>query len=78
LGPDTFIGTAHNAKEEATRMADPPHDTSDHAGVRPDPEPMTGTPRWVKVSAIIAVALVLLLVVVMLVGGGSHGPDRHI
>jgi hypothetical protein len=39
-----------------------------------------GTPRWVKVSGIIALALVLLVVVMLLVGGGpgGHGPGRHI
>ena len=36
-----------------------------------------GTPRWVKVSGIIALVLVLLVVVVMLISGG-HGPARHI
>ncbi len=37
-----------------------------------------GTPRWVKVGAIVAVVLVLLLVLVMVVAGGEHGPLRHI
>ena len=37
-----------------------------------------GTPRWVKVSGIIALILILLVVVVMLLGGGEHGPMRHI
>ncbi len=37
-----------------------------------------GTPRWVKVGAIVAVVLVLLVVLVMVVGGGEHGPMRHI
>ncbi len=37
-----------------------------------------GTPRWVKVSGIIALVLVLLVVVMMFAGGGSHGPGRHI
>jgi hypothetical protein len=36
----------------------------------------TGTPRWVKVFAIVA-GLVVLLVVVLLVFGGEHGPSRH-
>jgi hypothetical protein len=36
----------------------------------------TGTPRWVKVSAIVVLILVLM-VVVMLVVGGNHGPGRH-
>jgi hypothetical protein len=40
------------------------------------PYPDSGTPRWVKVSAIVVLVLVLL-VVVMLVVGGDHGPGRH-
>jgi ABC-type transporter Mla subunit MlaD len=36
-----------------------------------------GTPRWVKVFAIIALVLVVLVVVVILVGRGGHGPGRH-
>jgi len=37
-----------------------------------------GTPRWMKVGAIVAVVLVLLLVLVMVALGGEHGPMRHI
>ena len=37
-----------------------------------------GTPRWVKVSGIVALMLILLVVVVMLLGGGEHNPMRHI
>ena len=37
-----------------------------------------GTPRWVKVSAIVALALVVLVVVLLVTGrGGGHGPARH-
>ena len=36
----------------------------------------TGTPRWVKVTGIIALVLILLIVVVMLTSSG-HGPGRH-
>ena len=43
---------------------------------RPDDD-VSGTPRWVKVSAIIALALIVLVVVALLVGGGNHGPGRH-
>jgi hypothetical protein len=41
--------------------------------------PMTGMPRWVKVSMIVALVLVVLVVVMLLVGGGpgDHGPRRH-
>ncbi|MGH6924712.1 MAG: hypothetical protein ACRED5_13320 [Propylenella sp.] len=37
-----------------------------------------GTPRWVKVSAIIAGVLALLVGIVIVTGiGGPHGPGRH-
>jgi hypothetical protein len=36
-----------------------------------------GTPRWVKVSGIVTLVLVLLFVIVMVAGGGNHGPGRH-
>lgn len=37
-----------------------------------------GTPRWVKVFGIVFLALVLLFVVLQFVGGGDHGPGRHL
>jgi hypothetical protein len=38
-----------------------------------------GTPRWVKVLAIIALVVVVLVVVLLATGrGGSHGPGRHL
>jgi hypothetical protein len=42
----------------------------------PDRTSTTGTPRWVKVAGIIALAVVLLLVILLL-SGGNHGPGRH-
>jgi len=42
-----------------------------------DRGPAAGTPRWVKVSGLIALALALLLVLLLLLGGGEHGPGRH-
>ncbi len=39
--------------------------------------PNTGTPRWVKVAALIALVLVVLFVVVALTGRDGHGPGRH-
>ena len=36
-----------------------------------------GMPRWVKVSGIVVLILVLLVVGVMVAGGGQHGPMRH-
>ena len=60
--------------KEDTHMADlPPYrDPSDDTGVGP------GTPRWVKVFAIILIVLVLLVGIIMFTGiGGPHGPGRH-
>jgi hypothetical protein len=37
----------------------------------------TGTPRWVKVFGIVALALVVLIVIVLVTGHGGHGPGRH-
>lgn len=35
-------------------------------------------PRWVKVSVVVAAAVLLVLVVLRLTGtGGQHGPARH-
>jgi ABC-type transporter Mla subunit MlaD len=42
-----------------------------------DRESATGTPRWVKVFAIITIVVVLLFVVMLVAGGGRHGPSRH-
>jgi hypothetical protein len=67
-------------------MADrsPYPDTGDDpdTGVGPERESLTSTPhrtpRWVKVFGIIALVLVLLVVVKLLIGGGRHGPRRHL
>ncbi len=37
-----------------------------------------GMPRWVKVSGIITICLILLLVAAMAFSGGGHGPARHV
>ncbi len=57
------------------------------ADTRRDPEPDArdtdrragqGMPRWVKLSLIVALVLVLTFVVANLIGvGGEHGPGRH-
>ncbi|MEU1003777.1 hypothetical protein [Streptomyces tibetensis] len=39
----------------------------------PDADDDEGAPRWVKVSAAVAVVLVVVFVIVHLVGGGMHG-----
>ena len=36
-----------------------------------------GTPRWVKVSGVIALVLIVLIGVVLVTGRGDHGPGRH-
>lgn len=44
-----------------------------------DPPSYPGAPRWVKVSGIIAIAMILLVIVVVFTGvGGPHGPGRHL
>jgi hypothetical protein len=44
-----------------------------------DPLPYPGTPRWVKVSGLIAVVVFALLAVVIVTGiGGPHGPSRYL
>ena len=55
-------------------MADPP--SSPERDASADRE-RAGAPRWVKVSGVIALAIVLLLLIVLL-AGGEHGPGRHL
>lgn len=56
-------------------------DTDLHTGVRPDRASSTGTPRWLKVTAIAALVLAIialalsLLVAIMLFTGGEVGPS---
>lgn len=35
-------------------------------------------PRWVKVFGLIMGAVLLLVTAMMLLGGGKHGPGRHL
>jgi hypothetical protein len=52
---------------------------TDDSTVRPTEDRPPSTPRWVKVSGIIVISLVLLFVIMKLTGvGGDHGPGRHI
>jgi hypothetical protein len=55
-------------------MADPP--PSPERDATSDRGLAAGTPRWVKVSGVIALA-VLLLLLILLLAGGNHGPGRH-
>jgi hypothetical protein len=49
-------------------MADPRRST--------DAKP-PATPRWVKVSGLIA-AVVVVAIVILALAGGQHGPGRHL
>ncbi|MDO0930698.1 hypothetical protein QQY66_02995 [Streptomyces sp. DG2A-72] len=49
-------------------------DKTDEASVS---GPSGGTPRWVKVSGLVALVVVLLVVVMLLIPG-NHGPGRHL
>ena len=50
-------------------MADPPRSQ--------DPTPPS-TPRWVKVSGIIAAVVIVAIIILALAGGGGHSPGRHL
>lgn len=69
------------SKLPSSTEIDTPSDTNigtgDHNHVRPDRRSPPSTPRWVKVSVIIAIVLVLLVVIMMFISGGKHGPMRH-
>ncbi len=52
-------------------------DATGDTGVGPDRRSPPGTPRWVKAFGIIVLVLVLLFGVAMIIGGGNHGPSRH-
>lgn len=57
-------------------MTDPLQSHNTNPGHAPGPHPRA--PRWVKVSAIVAVAVVAAVVLVLALGiGGDHGPGRH-
>lgn len=63
-------------------MADlPPYpDANGDTNVKPDHESPPGTPRWVKVSGIIVIVLILAFVILRLTGHGpvNHGPGGRI
>ena len=58
-------------------MADvPPYRDRPKEAAEPD-DTSTRAPRWVKVSAAIALAVIVVLAAMFLLGGGDHGPGRH-
>ncbi|MFC0274843.1 hypothetical protein ACFFIX_26395 [Metabacillus herbersteinensis] len=58
-------------------MSKLPNSNND-TGAKPTEDRPPSTPRWVKVSGIIVISLVLLFVIMKLTGiGGNHGPGRH-
>lgn len=52
---------------------------TDSAPESPSSSPSTyRTPRWVIISGIVALVLILLVIIVIATGlGGEHGPGRH-
>lgn len=52
--------------------------SSGEVGAEPEHPSSAGTPRWVKVSALIALIVALVFVLLAVTGlGGEHGPGRH-
>jgi hypothetical protein len=73
---------ATHTKEDPP-MADQPaySDTSGDTSAEPDPGSPPSTPRWVKVSGIIGLVVILVLVIALVTGlggPGAHGPGRHL
>ena len=60
-------------------MADSPTyaDAGDDVPAPPSRGATGGMPRWVKLSGIVALVLILLVAGLMVFGGGSHSPGRH-
>ena len=54
-------------------MDDPPR-SAGNAQTEAEPP---GAPRWVKVTALVALVAALLIGLLLLFGGGNHGPGRH-
>ncbi|WP_299169066.1 hypothetical protein [uncultured Arthrobacter sp.] len=48
----------------------------EHESHHPNTQERPGVPRWVKIFALVALAVVLGFVIVMLFGG-EHGPGMH-
>jgi hypothetical protein len=59
---------------DVTRVTHSPFEPND--GGAPSPETPPGAPRWVKLSAAVALAFVVLFLVLHLTGSGM-GPGMH-
>jgi len=68
-------GVAHGAAVRLDRLVPQPRHHPKRDATSSDRGPTAGTSRWVKVSGIIALAVVMLLIILLLTGG-NHGPGR--
>ncbi len=59
------------------KLPDSNSDIGDDTEVSPIEDRPPGIPRWVMVSGIIVISLVLLFVLLEIIIGGDHGPGRH-
>jgi hypothetical protein len=63
-------------------MDDPSRSPDTGVGIDRDPTiSYPGTPRWVKVTGIVGLAVALLIVIALVTGlggPGAHGPGRHL
>lgn len=53
------------------------HPTSESKSSGESQAPPPGVPLWVKISAALAVVLLVMLLVIMAFAGGEHGPGLH-
>lgn len=76
----TIQGFTHFESRRRTCMADPRQSRATEEDMHLADRPAyPGTPRWVKVTGIIVIVLVLLVGIILVTGvGGEHGPGRHI
>ncbi len=68
--PDKMVATESGARGSGSTATRPPqrHPTFKNAGAGPDRRLNAGTPRWVKVFGIVALALFVLFLILHLAG----------
>ena len=66
------------SRDERCSMLGPPSEPDRRTADRSGGAAAPGAPRWVKLFAAGAVVLILLLAIMLFVGGGEHGPGRHV